>query len=62
MKEIAAYRAEAKRIEEAKEAEGTFVDGIQLIQKAQSRRRVGEAIPEMVSAPRPVGRRSNVRY
>lgn len=49
MKEIMAYREETMRIEQEKKAEGKLIDGMRVIEKAQSAR-----VAALAAAPAPV--------
>lgn len=49
MQQIVAYRDEAKQLEEAKKVEGTFVDGVRVIDKALHSRISRGAVPELVA-------------
>lgn len=50
MQEIISYREQTKRLEEAKKADGKLIDGIKVIEKAQSARKARESVPLLVGS------------
>lgn len=62
MQEIVAYREETKRLEAAKKAEGKFIDGVKVIEKALTHRTAKETVPVLMGASTRQRQRTGVRF